>query len=190
MSGFKKALFLFLALLLPVIVFVFLKLFGKNEFTVEPLFQEEIEIPVTCDSFSYNIPYTIPDSILVALDWNKTDSATLIIFDDLNQENRVRTHAQIERITKEFESEKLTVLCVVDSGESTWLNNIREHIKIVEQSHEKLMTTMNCVFLLDGLHNAVIIDSKKRIMGQYDLNDLEDADRLYVHELNILFKRY
>ncbi|HEU5291142.1 MAG TPA: hypothetical protein VFU05_10895, partial [Cyclobacteriaceae bacterium] len=126
MSGFKKGLFLFLALLLPVMVFVFLKFFGKNEFAVEPLFQEGIETPVACQSFSFKSPYTIADSILTKLDWNKNDSITLIIFDDKNRENRIRKHGQIERIAEEFKSERLSVLCLVDSGESNWLNNIRD----------------------------------------------------------------
>ena len=34
----KKTLFLFLALVLPIGIFLFLKFFGRNEFSVEPLY--------------------------------------------------------------------------------------------------------------------------------------------------------
>ena len=34
----KKTVFLFLALILPICIFLFLKFFGKNEFAVEPLY--------------------------------------------------------------------------------------------------------------------------------------------------------
>lgn len=190
MSGFKKGLFLFLALLLPVIVFVFLKLFGKNEFGVEPLFQDTVESRNGCSSISYLTPYTIPDSTLAKLDWNKNDFITLIIFDDKDAGNRVKKHSQLERITEEFETEKLRVFCLVENGETQWLNNVAERLSVIQLSAEELSSTKNCVFLLKESDNAVIIDSKKRIRGQYNLNDLEDADRLYVHELNILFKRY
>ena len=190
MSGFKKVLFLFLALLLPVAVFVFLKLFGRNQFEVQPLFQDGVESSTLCKSYTYNTPYTIPDSMLAKLEWNGNDSITLIIFDDKDQDNRIKKHSQIERITEEFKSEKLKVLCLVDSGQSQWLNNVRERLKILELSDEVLVATKNCVFLVKESDNAVIIDSKKRIRGQYNLHDLEDADRLFVHELNILFKRY
>jgi len=191
MSG-KKSLFLFLALLLPIIVFVFLKFFGKNEFGVKPLFQDAIDAPAACASFAYTAPYTISDSTLQRLNWNSTDSVTLIIFDDKNPENRIKKHGQIERIIREFETERLNILCLIDSGESKWLSNIQERlkVKVVELSAERLAKTKSCVFLLNESDNAVIVDSKKGIRGQYNLHDLEDADRLFVHELNIIFKRY
>src|SRR5688572_25080711 len=60
----KKALFLFLALLLPVGIFVFLKIFGENQFDVAPLHQEGmIEAPANCN-LKYTTPYIIPDSVM------------------------------------------------------------------------------------------------------------------------------
>ena len=73
MGRFIKVLFLFLALGLPIVVFVFLKLFGKNQFAVAPLFQDSIQSPVGCNSFAYQTPYTIPDSLLTKLEWNSID---------------------------------------------------------------------------------------------------------------------
>jgi hypothetical protein len=190
MGGFKKILFLFLALLLPVVVFVFLKLFGQNEFAVQPLFQEAVEPPQACTSFVYKTPYTISDSILTKLGWNSQDSVTLFIFDDKIRENRIETLGQIERITQEFSSEKISVQCVVENGESNWLNNLGDRINVAELMPEAFPINKNCVFLLKESDNAVLVDSKKRIRGQYNLTNLEDADRLFVHELNILFNRY
>jgi hypothetical protein len=164
-------------------------LFGKNEFGVVPLFQESVESPTGCPSV-YRAPYNVPDSALVKLGWNRSDSITLVIFDDRDHDNRVKKHSQVERITKEFETEKLRVFCLVENGETQWLNNVAERLSVIQLSAEELSSTKNCVFLLKESDNAVIIDSKKRIRGQYNLHDLDDADRLYVHELNILFKRY
>ena len=192
MSGFKKVLILFLALLLPVAVFVFLKSFGKNEFAVEPLFQSEVESPLACKSFTYNAPYTISDSVLAELGWKSADSIMLVVFDDKIKANQHIKFAQIERIQKEFVSENLSILYVVENenGEFEWLGSVPTPVKVNELPHNSFATIRNCIFLLKESDNAVIIDSKKRIRGQYNLNSLEDADRLFVHELNILFNRY
>ena len=63
----KKPILLFLALLFPVCIFLFLKFFGKNEFDVPALYQQEEPIvPAGCD-YSYQIPYRIADSLKMSL---------------------------------------------------------------------------------------------------------------------------
>ena len=60
----KKALFLFLALALPICIFVFLKMFGRNEFDVPLLYDKGVlQKPAECNVV-YNEPYTIADSIM------------------------------------------------------------------------------------------------------------------------------
>lgn len=189
MSGFKKGLFLFLALLLPVIVFVFLKLFGKNEFEVKPLFQDAISVP-TCQAYLYKAPYSIPDSILRKLGRNNGDSIMLIVFDDKVREKRHVKFSQIQRIQESFPTEKLAIRSIIEIGELRWLASLPRPINIYELPYDELITTRNCIFLLPGPADAVLVDAQNRIVGQYDLDDLDDGDRLVVHELNILFNRY
>ena len=70
----KKTIFLILALILPVAIFIFLKLFGRNEFNVPPRYQqEEIAAPANCD-FQYPVPYSLPDSVFQELNLNRNDS--------------------------------------------------------------------------------------------------------------------
>jgi hypothetical protein len=159
--NFKKILFLVLALLLPIAVFLFLKSFGKNEFAVEPLFQKEVLKPTNC-SFTYQVPYVINDSILTQLNWSEDDSLTVLIFD---QSANKKNLAQETRLKTEL------------PGNVSFIANIAG------------TTEMSCAFLLKANDNAVLIDSKKRIMGQYDLTDLDEADRL-IMEANIILKKY
>src|SRR5690349_2640370 len=73
-----KFLLLFLALLLPVLIYVFLKTFGKNEFKVPVLYQEEqIVSQPDCGSFKYTVPYVVPPDVLRSLAWSQ---GTLNIF--------------------------------------------------------------------------------------------------------------
>lgn len=190
MSSFKKVLFLFLALGLPIAVFLFLKLFGKNEFAVTPLFQDSVSNQAGCSAFVYQAPYAIPDSILTELGWSTSDSIMLVVFDDKIKEKRYSESAQIQRIQEEFPSEKFSIRCIVENGESQWLTSLPKPVEIYELSHDEFTTVRNCIFLLPESKDAVIIDSKKRIRGQYNLNNMEDGDRLVVHEMNILFNKY
>lgn len=84
----KKAILLFLALLLPVCIFVFLKFFGKNEFDVPAFYQEEKpEAPSDC-SYEYSMPYVIPDSVMTSV--VKDDSKTLYLIHFSSPENLSR----------------------------------------------------------------------------------------------------
>ena len=161
----KKILFLFLALLLPVVVFLFLKGFGKNEFNVPPMFQDVIESPEDCTSFEYITPYIISDSIMSRLSWSKHDSLTLIVFNDTSEEASNKKLVQIDRLRVEFPTEKLNVVTSTE------------------------VMFKSCIFLLKATDNAVMMDSKRRIRGQYNLTDLDEADRL-IMEVKIILKEY
>src|SRR5688572_30226278 len=78
MNG-KKVVFLFLAFLLPICIFIFLKIFGKNEFRVEPLFQDD-KVKITqkgCGEIK--LPYKIPAEILSGI-ITTNDSLAIVYF--------------------------------------------------------------------------------------------------------------
>ncbi len=163
--NFKKILFLFLALLLPVIIFLFLKQFGSNQFDVPPLFLEAFEKPSGCSSYEYAAPYAISDTSLAELDWSKNDSLTIVLFDAASVEDGKKMSIQQIRLRTEFPDEKLSV--------------VKSNAVILR----------NCIFLLKQGDNAVMIDAKRRIRGQYNLLDLEEADRL-IMEIKIILRKY
>jgi len=163
--NFKKILFLFLALLLPVAVFLFLKGFGENQFDVPMLFQEQVEKSSACVDFEYATPYTVNDTVLAKLDWNKTDSVTIVFFDDASIENNKKVSTQKSRLRTEFSKEKLGFITTPE------------------------VVLKSCIFLMKPADNAALIDSKRRIRGQYNLTDLDEADRL-IMESKIILKKY
>jgi hypothetical protein len=73
-----KKIILFVALPLPVLVFIFLKLFGKNEFEVPVYWSEGVNV---AGCISRSAPYILPDSALNAWGW-KGDKATLIVLNE------------------------------------------------------------------------------------------------------------
>ena|SRR3989337_429019 len=159
----QKNIFLFLALLLPVCIFLFLKFFGKNEFSVPPLYS--IIYPEKIDGCENKIvlPYVIPDSVKLSFDVQK-DSLSLIYFGELRENSAV----QLKRVNQDF-GDAVRVHIVSPSGESLKLKK--------------------CVFFLKDPFDLVLIDPSGTIRGQYIAADREEIDRLLT-ELTILLKRY
>jgi hypothetical protein len=162
MSG-KKFLLLVLALVLPVCIFLFLKFFGKNEFNVEPMFQDSVGVPRVCDA-KYIFPYVIPDSIRQQLQIDKSKLTVVVLSDP-----KEKFGSQAKRIEEEFSSDPVQI---------TWWNDANS-LAIMKQ----------CVFLMDDQSTVVLLDQSGSIRGQYDGTSLDEADRLLV-EMKILLKKY
>jgi len=159
----KKALFLFLALLLPVCIFIFLKIFGKNQFDVAPLHQEGmIEVPANCN-LKYTTPYAIPDSIMSKVG---AGDAPLTIL-NFSKEDSV-----LQRVREEVAE---TEGRIISPSSLTTLPDA-DYIK-------------RCILLLKAPYDVVLIDDQKRIRGYYKASDREEIDRLII-ELNIILKKY
>lgn len=161
----KKPLFLLLALLLPILIFLFLKFAGRNEFNIPVFHEQGVTDPTSsCDPI-LDKPYTvkrwqgIPEKA-----WRP---ANVVLFP---QEGFDPLRA-ISRLGEEFNSEELSVIdaCRLDSAECTYWRR--------------------CVFYAPGTRETVLFDQDGRIRGYYDLRTREEEDRLRV-ELKILLKKY
>jgi hypothetical protein len=161
-----KALFLFLALILPVCIFLFLKFFGRNEYDVKPLFSDSPPPTDTNCTTVTTVPYVVHDSIRSQL-VVENDSLVVIAFNseaaDINSTN------QMKRIAEEVSG--LPVSLLTFSGS------------------ERHLSWKSCVFFLKGSQDLVVVDRHGRIRGQYTSTDREDADRLLT-EVTIILKRY
>lgn len=145
-----KFLLLFIALLLPALVYVFLKSFGRNEFDVQPLYQEEVKVPKGCEYYTYAAPYVVPDSVLVNLGWSPGTVNLFVLDADWRKAGL--------RLLAEF------------PGMGFAVNEVP-----VEKR-----ASATCALLLQRPANAAMVDTKGRIRGQYDLGNREDYDRLIV----------
>ena len=73
-----KKIILFAALPLPVLIFLFLKFFGKNEFEVPVYWSDGVNV---AGCLPQPAPYVVPDSALNAWGW-RGDKATLLVLDE------------------------------------------------------------------------------------------------------------
>lgn len=144
----KKIIFLFVALLVPSIIFVFLKMFGKNQFDVDVLYTDNMpEFTDKCNA-SYTLPYHLPDSVFAGL--NKGDSAVFVYFGDANTTNF------INRVLSRYSSDPVG------------------H-KVFDRSNAALR---ECIFILEEPFDVALVDTKGRIRGQYNSSEREEVDRL------------
>lgn len=160
----KKTIFLFLALILPICIFLFLKFFGKNEFAVQPLYVDAYpEVQEGCMAITM-LPYYIPDSIRSQLPFKK-DSLVIVSFGEMN----IESANQMKRIREEFIHDPVELLSLPSSDE--------------------LRLWRNCIFFLKEPFDLVLVDRSGAIRGQYVSGDREEVDRLLM-ELTIILKKY
>jgi len=165
MSGAnKKSVFLFLALLLPILIFLFLKFFGKNEFAVRPLFQDAVPEPQP-GCLQVKAPYHIPDSVFHSLTFEQ-DSLLMLWFGDLMDAG----DKQLRRVSNE-------------------LKNDRIRNQVIASNDQKMQSWRTCIFLLKKPYDVVLIDRKGLIRGQFVADNREEIDRL-ITEVDIILKKY
>lgn len=156
----RKFIYLFLALLLPGLIFVFLRKFGKNEFNIPVYYETGVtDAPAACGT--YPTPYRVADSILQVI---QEESRPILVAAD--------TSAEVKRNLVRLKSE---------------LNN--SFSVVFPESNTRWASWLDCAFLLQKPWTAVLIDKQGQIRGYYSPASREEADRLLV-EIRILLKQY
>lgn len=163
----KKPVYLLLALLLPILIFVFLKYAGKNEFNIPVYYEKDDVHPGPGCQGSYPKPYTVHNrQFLQPENWG---DANVIVFAHPGLEVR----ALESRLYDELETEDVRVL---DACQTTRDSTVCSQWR-------------NCILFAKDPYQTVLFDKRGRIRGYYDLTLREEEDRLRV-ELKILLKKY
>ncbi|HZX74986.1 MAG TPA: hypothetical protein VFE57_11225 [Cyclobacteriaceae bacterium] len=161
----KKIIFLFVAFLLPGLIYTFLRMFGSNSFAVAPLFQEEVVVPAGCPEVK--VPYQLPPDIFTTLASTSKQDSLLLVFYEIDEARLGATAGNINEIERSFASG----------------NNGIQLVKIKEDT-----LGLKCSLLVGPDIDIVLID-KDQIRGQYTSSDREEVDRLST-ELDIILKKY
>jgi len=156
----KKITYLLLALALPGLIFIFLKIFGKNHFDIPVYYKNGISDSLKECPGAYRGQYTLPDSVLKIFSY-KNDVASLFI------DESELTNKEVTQLKQSYGDNQLQII-TLRGIEPNRLNRIK-----------------NCVLFLKQPWKAVLVDKQKRIRGYYAFTSLEETDRLNV-ELDIL----
>ena len=156
----KKIIYLLVALALPALIFIFLKIFGKNHFDIPIYFKDGVsDTPKECPG-NYRGQYSLSDSSLLTL-INRNGKACLFVEDsDISNKG-------LAQLRQTYSDDQLQIVSLgkVDS--------------------KRLSQIRTCVLFLHEPWKAVLIDNQKRIRGYYAFTNLEEIDRLKV-EIEIL----
>jgi hypothetical protein len=163
----RKFIYLFLALLLPGLIFVFLKRFGRNEFAIPVYFEQSADSLNSVCGTHYSQPYRLPDSVLHKSGW-KDGTIALFVFPGEGREN-----GEFGRALDGF-----------DSTEFQRIDVTRD--RVGQGAYERWTS---CVFMLKPPFHIVLVDAEKRIRGYYANGSREEADRLGM-EMEILLRKY
>lgn len=173
----KKFIYLFLALALPGLIFVFLKRFGKNEFTV-PVYFEAGLVPDSICNLSAPAPYHVPDSIIQKIGFTSSIIKVAVVYpfvkDDLTE---------IIRVKDKYVSDSVEVIVI-----SGIPNNPKTDLRIQFLDYKDFGSTVLCWLQVNEPWSVVLLDDKNQIRGYYD-GSRDEMDRLDL-ELSILLEKY
>lgn len=161
----KKVIYLSLALLLPALIFVFLKYFGKNEFDIPVFYANGVGDSSAVCKIKTTGQYYISDSAFSSLKCNRCE--TMLIVEGNRDEG-----SQLKELNGGKGFSDLGTAFLSDLFPA----NEKENFK-------------SCVLFMRSPWNAVLVDKQRRIRGYYKLGNRDEMDRLEV-ELKILLKKY
>lgn len=161
----KKFIYLFLALLFPTIIFIFLKYEGRNEFNIPVYYEKGVDEGQRC-GYDYAVPYRIADSVLRSVEVQGHRAGVIIFHGKTEPVQRLLAELQAE-----FSTADLRVNDIRNSEPDSTMYNFLKF----------------CVFLSGHSNEAVLVDHLGRIRGYYDPFTRKEMDRLRV-ELKILLQ--
>jgi len=163
----RKIIYLFLALLLPGLIFLFLKKFGKNEFAIPTYYQRGVDSLNAICGTRYVQPYQLPDSVLQKAGWAGRPAA-LFLF-----QKEVLGNKEFKRMLDSFDQNEFQVV----------------ELDLQRMGEAPFNRWSSCVFMVHAPRNVVLVDGEKKIRGYYAIGSREEADRLIL-EIEILLKKY
>jgi hypothetical protein len=157
----KQFIFLGLALVLPIAIFIFLKTFGRNEFNVPPLFTDSVPSIGTGCGLEVSAPYRILPGELDLLKITIDSLACVSFLKDGSRD-------PLRRVREEYKLEPV------------------EFHQLEQTAYQQ---KKECIFLLAEPFDVALVDSKGRIRGQYSSQQREEVDRL-ITEIAIILRKY
>lgn len=198
-----KLFLLLVTLAVPVIIFLFLKGFGENHYTV-PVFYEQ-GIPVdTSECLQENHPHVVDlsnftgdflsekkidlfDGKLSVIDIDIQPAAT---FDKTGYPlNRVKDHFDLENIVQ------FIMIRPVSGSSQEKQSPVDDSYKYIYGTKDQVSAFARCALVLldfpdqvDGsTRRFVLVDKQGRIRGYYPISDFDEVDRMIL-EMKIILK--
>lgn len=187
----KKSAFLFLLIALPVLIFLFLKFFGRNEFTIPVYYQKGLGDSLTTPCLDKSREQYVVRNMEV--DMGKIN---IVHFERVDGPVLKTRLEELERVQDVFQNDADIELTTYLNGSSISLKDITDYnkrIQFVDQfwkisqlDSADWANLKYCGMAMTNLDNRVVlVDKQNRIRGYYNIIEREETDRLIL-ELRIL----
>ncbi|WP_286757213.1 MULTISPECIES: hypothetical protein [Roseivirga] len=187
----KKAVFLFLLIALPVMIFLFLKFFGRNEFTIPVYYEQGLG-----DSLSTPCLDKANKQYLVNSDLLPKGGINIVHFEQADGPVLKSRLEELERVQDVFYEDDHIRLNTFLNSQTIALDDITDYnrrIQFLDQfwNMEALDSASwaelkYCTMAMTPLDNRVVlVDAAGRIRGYYNILERKETDRLIL-ELRIL----
>jgi len=193
----KKALFLFIAVMFPIVVILFLRIFGESEYEIPVYYDDSVLQLVGCEEAA--LPYHfVPE---YNINPRQRHATVLALVPDADSLSSYVT--ELFRLNDKFPEDDDAHILIAIKGKGL-LNKIAEvaeydlqqnNMDFIELTKEEFENLYRCkLFLPQGTEdageaNTVLIDKQSRIRGYYNLLRRTETDRLSA-ETKILLQSY
>lgn len=187
----RKGFFLTTLLVLPVLIFLFLKSFGKNEFTIPVYYEQGLGDSLVTPCLDRSVQQYIVKSPAVAQGGIK-----VIHFERLDGPVLKTRLEELERVQDVFYDDEQISLNTFLNGSTIGSKDITDYNKriqfldqfwkINELDSAVWADLKYCDMAMTRLDNRVVlVDEQNRIRGYYNILERDETDRLIL-ELRIL----
>lgn len=187
----KKSVFLFLLIALPVLIFLFLKFFGRNEFTIPIYYEKGLGDSLSTPCLEKSKAQYVVKNPLV-----EEGKINIVHFERLDGPVLKTRLEELSRVQDVFYNDQEIELTTYLNGASIGAKEITDYNRRIQFKEEfwniaELDSTQwanlkYCGVAMTNLDNRVVlVDQLNRIRGYYNIIEREETDRLIL-ELRIL----
>jgi hypothetical protein len=169
----KKIFFLVLALLAPVVIYLFLQSFGDNQYELPVLYQDESTVIAGCEDI--NLPYSLPEDVYSGIEYN-----AILIDLRMGDVDQKFIKNELARVNQYFGKASFHYRLMRGDNEAVDPED--------QNRREDLLDYAKCVLRYEGNNSFItLVDRQGRIRSYFDSSKKQDFDRL-ITELEILNK--
>ncbi len=187
----KKAVFLFLLIILPIAIFLFLKSFGRNEFTIPVYYEQGLG-----DSLSTPCLNKAKTQYFVSNNLLPDNKVKVVHFERMDGPLLKLRMEELERVQDVFyNDEDIALMTFVNSASLPLeaINDYQSRIRFMDAFwNRSVLDSTNwaklkfCDMAMTRIDNRVVlVDKQNKIRGYYNITEREETDRLIL-ELRIL----
>lgn len=170
----KKIFFLVLALLAPVVIYLFLQSFGDNQYELPILYTEEVPVLEGCAE-AIAVPYQLPENV-----YSGVEQRAILMDTRLGDVDRKFINNELARVRQYFGGSPFHYRLMgtdIDAG-----------VPDGENSRQDLVKYARCVLRYEDNNSFItLVDNQGRIRSYFDSSKKQDFDRM-ITEIEILNK--